>query len=121
MTAEQLLKPRFEVIADYPDCKFKIGDILNQDGVLYDHKEPQTIELNPALYPHLFQKLNWWEHRKAEEMPKRLICKAIEGDTEILEIEEWDMEILFGWTNIEKREGCGLLSFKPKYGYFPVD
>lgn len=28
-------------------------------------------------------------------MPKRLICKAIPNDTEIMEIQEWDMEWQF--------------------------
>lgn len=116
MKAEQLMKPRFEVIADYPYPKnhyyYNVGDIIECDIDRHHYW---------SQYPHLFKKLNWWEHRKAEEMPKRLICKAIEGDTEIHEIEEWDMEILCGWTNKAKREACSLRSFNPEYGYFPVD
>lgn len=54
-------------------------------------------------------------------MPKRLICKAIPGDTEVLDIQEWDMDILVGWTDKVKRQCCSLLTFKPEFGYFPVD
>ena len=121
MTAVELLQPRFEVIGIYPNSPFEIGDILTFDGVIYGCNEPQKFERHPQDYPNLFKKLNWWEHRKLEDMPKRLICKAIKGDTEIQEIEEWDMEILVGWTDKSKRECCSLLSFNPEFGYFPVD
>lgn len=114
MTAEKLLEPRFEIIADYPNNYLgNVGDIL-------DNRQWSSVwEL--YNFPHLFKKLNWWEHRKSEDMPKKLICKAIPNDTEIMEIESWDMDILFGWTDKQKRSGCGLLSFNPEYGYFPVD
>jgi len=121
MTAEELLKPRFEVIAEYPNTPFSIGDVITFDGIVYGCNQPQKFERHPQDYPHLFRKLNWWEHRKIEDMPKKLHCRAIKGDTEILYIEEWDMDILVGWTNKEKRQCCSLLSFKPEYGYFPVD
>lgn len=126
MTAQELLKPRFEIIADYPGLSYNIGRIIEpikEGSSIYDCFEApasETIQF-PEKYPHLFRKLNWWEKRGIEDMPKKLICKAIPGDNEILEIEEWDMENLFGFTNKEKREGCGLTSFKPEYGYFPID
>lgn len=121
MTAKELLKPRFEVIGIYPNSPFEIGDILTFDGVIYGCNEPQKFERYPQDYPNLFKKLNWWEHRKIEDMPKKLICKAIKDDTKVNEIEEWDMSILVGWTNKAKRECCSLLSFNPEYGYFPID
>jgi len=84
MTTEQLLKPRYEVIADYPFNPYKIGDIIETIGdtmaVVYVkiiHTKYLTDSRNLDSYPHLFRKLNWWEKRKAEDMPKRLICKAI--------------------------------------------
>lgn len=129
MTAEQLLLPRFEVLEEYPNCRFKKGEILNRLKHATNnwyHTDENSIKAEILLeeiekYPHLFKKLNWWEHRKKEDMPKKLICKAIKDDTEVLEVKEWDMEILFGWTDKQKREGCGLRSFNPEYGYFPVD
>ncbi len=117
MNAKELMQPRFKVISDYPDPKdhpyFKIGEVINtitDEDVFYFEK-----------YPNLFKKLNWFEERKKEDMPKKLICKAIPNDTEIMEIEEWDMDIMVGWTNKEKRECCSLFSFNYEYGYFPVD
>jgi hypothetical protein len=64
-TVEELLKPRYKVIADYPESPFKIGRI-------YDYGEalpgPGLSSFEP--YPHLFRKLEWWEDRKPEEIPK---------------------------------------------------
>jgi len=62
MTAKELMQPRFEVIAEYPNCIFKKGDILERIA------EVEELE----KYPHLFRKLNWWEFRKIEDMPKKL-------------------------------------------------
>jgi hypothetical protein len=129
MTAEELLKPRFEVLEEYPNCKFRKGEILVRIKHAtndYYHTDENSIYAEITLgeiekYPHLFRKLYWWEHRTIEDMPKKLICKAIPNDTEIMYIKEWNMDIFYGWTNPEKREGCGLLSFNYEYGYFPVD
>ena len=125
MTSKELLQPRFKVIADYPYSEYPIGLVLVKELTHHftytkDDKK-YTTNIKDINYPHLFKKLNWFEERKKEEMPKRLICKVITDDTEIIEIEEWDMEIMVGWTNKEKRECCSLLSFNYEYGYFPVD
>lgn len=116
MTAKELLKPRFEVIADYPNpkdyCYFPVGEIIKIESL----EDINYLE----KYPHLFRKLNWWEHRKIEDMPKKVMSLADDKkDTYI--IEEWDMEILVGWIDKEKRSACSLLSFNPEYGYIPVD
>lgn len=128
MTTQQLLTPRYEVIADYPFNPYQIGylveNIANTSVFLYarindtDHLSSSSEILDK--YPHLFRKLNWWENRKAEDMPKRLICKAIPGDTEIFEIQEWDMEHGIGWVDKKIRSGCDLKVFNPEYGYFPA-
>lgn len=129
MKAEELMKPRFVIIADYPNNDLgKVGEILDRDWCKYiNDDEEDGLEWRVSDFPHLFRKLNWWEYRKEEDMPKRLISKAFtyqetkEVSNEIFEIESWDMENLLGWTNKEKRECCSLLSFNPEYGYFPVD
>lgn len=129
MTSKELLTPRFEIIAEYPRCEFEKGNILNRiknatNDVYHinEHAYVGGLDLiEIEKYPHLFRKLNWWENRDITDMPKRLICKAIPNDTEIMEIEEWDMSIMVGWTNKDKRQCCSLLSFNPQYGYFPVD
>ena len=72
---KNLLQPRFEVIATYPNSNYKVGDILykieyateewyDNGNVFIIHR--QEIE----KYPHLFKKLAWWEKRTEKEMPK---------------------------------------------------
>lgn len=129
MNAKELMMPRFEVIETYPKSKFAKGDILERiPNAINDWYNADKSLINADIlleeieqYPHLFRKLNWWEKRKIEDMPKRLICKAIPNDTEIMEIQEWDMEILVGWLNKKERSCCSLRTFNPEYGYFPVD
>ena len=129
MNAKELMTPRFEVIETYPKSKFAKGDILERiPNATNDWYNADKSLINADIlleeieqYPHLFRKLNWREKRKIEDMPKRLICKAIPNDTEIMEIKEWDMKKIVGWLNKKERTCCSLLSFNPEYGYFPVD
>ncbi len=129
MTAKELMQIRFEVIETYPKSKFKKGDILERiPNATNDWYNADKSLINADIlleeieqYPHLFRKLNWWENRTIDQMPKRLICKAIPNDTEVIEIEEWDMTLLYGWRNKKERKCASLRSFNPKYGYFPVD
>lgn len=122
MKAEELILSRFEVIADYPDSQFKVGEIEDRDWSLFpDGDETKEPIWSISDFPHLFRKLNWWEHRTIEQMPKKLIYKATEDSSEVYEIEEWDMERLIGWIDKENRSCCSLLSFNPEYGYFPID
>lgn len=78
MTVEELLKPRYKVIADYPKSIYKIGDILRVGGhsedLLYcDHSGPRMRD-----YPHLFRKLEWWEERTLDDMVSVKFAKVIE-------------------------------------------
>ncbi len=75
MKVEQLLITRYKVIADYPLSTLKIGDIICFDGI------PKPIVKGGAPcnnfgylenYPHLFEKLEWWDCRKQEELPSYL-------------------------------------------------
>jgi hypothetical protein len=122
MTAEELMKPRFEIIADYPDNYHgKVGTILDRDWSRYPNDdETQEPVWRISDFPHLFKKLNWWEHRTIDQMPKRVVSMADDnGNT--YDIEEWDMDILVGWVNKESRKCCSLTAFNPEYGYFPID
>lgn len=64
MTKKELLKPRYKVIADYPDGIWEVGDIIH-DGF----KGWQGIAPD---YPHLFKPLQWWEERELKDMPEYL-------------------------------------------------
>jgi len=137
MTAEELMKPRYEVIADYPNSPYQIGDIVQADSGMtsmhitsFDYTDEfgdnvvQHTHVPPLVFdqfPVLFRKLNWWEHRNIEDMPNKLISHFSPESTEVYHIEGWDMQYMLGWTNKEKRECCSLLTFSPEYGYFPVD
>ena len=70
MTNEELLKPRYIVIADYPGKYVKVGRIFKSDiGEYYDR------------FPAIFRKLEWWEDRKPEDMPK-YVKLVIAGKTQ---------------------------------------
>jgi len=138
MKAKDLLIPRFEVINNYPDCdkhKLAIGSIVTFE--YYTDETKQWYNDNGQLkiydayyegYPHLFRKLNWWEKRTKEQMPKKLksLCSKDEPNfdiekEEVFEILDWDMNGMMGFLNIEKSQVCDLEIFTPEYGYIPVD
>ena len=133
MTAKELLKPRFEVIELYPKSKYEIGQILTE--TVFEHysliikgRNFTSNMPNIEKYPHLFKKLNWWEKRKEEDMPKKVISLCYKdykdfdiSKQEVHHILKWDMKTLNGFINIEKRQVCSLISFSPEYGYIPVD
>ena len=136
MKAKDLLVPRFEVLETYPNSKFKKGDLLeritNATNDWYNHNK-SLIDAEILLeeiekYPHLFRKLNWWEKRTKDQMPKKLksLCKKDDEDfdlekEEVFEIVDWDMNGMMGFLNIERRQVCDLEIFSPEYGYIPVD
>lgn len=129
MTASELLKPRFQVIADYPKSYFKAGDILERiERATNDYYSNHQFNISESMlledlekYPHLFRKLDWWELRKIEDMPKRLKSEDSEDYYDIL---EWDMDFMrciakIGSTGI--KIGCSLTTHPKGMGYIPVD
>lgn len=79
MKTEELLKPRWKVIADFPcNVGHDVGEIISE----CEYKsEPDCyfVKINldgkifgicPDDYPHLFKKLKWWEERKFEDIPE---------------------------------------------------
>lgn len=70
MTTEQLLQPRYMVIADYPKSIYPVGDIIraggrNGDCIYCDTEGPRL-----SHYPHLFRPMPWYEGRNVEDMPE---------------------------------------------------
>ena len=79
MTPEDLMKPRYKVIADYPKNKFgDVGRIINlvkrSDRFRYEWYEHDGIDYEYESffeeYPHIFKKLEWWEERKQNDFPE---------------------------------------------------
>jgi len=66
MTNEELLKPRYIVINDYPNSIFDIGEILDEEYV----GKSSFNELKN--FPHIFKPLEWWEELNLEDLPKYL-------------------------------------------------
>lgn len=122
MTAAELLKPRRIVELDYPNSPFKIGDILEFDekqNMFYSPFESDKIFYNVDVekYPHIFRPLKWWEHRKVEDMPKRVISTFPETKGTIKSITKMDLKNNAIYLD-------GKLYIFPKYceyGYFPID
>jgi hypothetical protein len=70
MTPEELLKPRYKVIADYPGNIHPIGHIHGHDinGTQNVMKLDEWLAFHDK-YPHLFKKLEWWGDREEKDMP----------------------------------------------------
>ena len=65
MTTEQLMQPRYKVIADYPNSPYGLNDVLTNKEVRFG-----MGRLMPEHYPAIFRKLEWWEERAVEDMPE---------------------------------------------------
>ena len=78
LSVEELLKPRYKCIADFPDSSWIIGEITTDGN--WSEK-----------YPDVFRELEWWEHRNPEEMPKYVKEKAI--PTNVFKVIEWRQSV----------------------------
>ncbi len=77
MTPQELLIPRVEVIANYPNSPFKVGQIIQYSPVGYAfpvdeltgiHNTIPTVDIETC--PAIFKPCKWWEKRKIEDMPE---------------------------------------------------
>jgi len=82
MTKEELMQPRYEVVADYPGRpnSMPVGHILKLDKFgagkywhEYTDEEPIHIDEGSTRFPKVLLLLHWWEHRKLEDFPLYLI------------------------------------------------
>lgn len=127
MTAAELLKPRFEVIAEYPKCVFKKGMIIKEwhlEGWCIDVNNNQSDILqlhNITPYPHLFKPLNWWEHRKVEDMPKKLKANFGVYLGIIRDVEKWDLDNYLVFFDSQKRQYKCLFDWNSEQHYLPID
>lgn len=73
LTSEELMKPRYKVVADYPHIEMDqhgVGDIISPYGMGFVH--PEKVKEQYDSFPHLFKKLEWWEERNIDDMPEYL-------------------------------------------------
>lgn len=97
MTTEELLLPRYKVIADYPGSIFKIGEIIEQD---YMEENRPVFDMEFFLkYPNIFKKLEWWEDRKIDDLPEYVkFIRLDNGQLKVVKVTEWikkDNDIIF--------------------------
>ena len=99
---DELLKPRYKVVAGYPYSPFEVGDFIqiqNFDGhMMYKWIDDSgyEYELYESFfkdYPHLFQRLEWWQERKITELPEYIEwydpSDKIELLPTIFKVENW--------------------------------
>lgn len=118
---EDLLKPRFEIIADYPNNDFgKVGTIIDRDWRLEGGNNSGIAKISD--YPNIFRKLNWWEKREESEMPMYLKDneKIGGGKVTYYKIEKWNMELMLGIIENGRKEVCSILTWTPEYTYQPA-
>lgn len=73
LTIEQLLQPRYRVIATYPKSIFKVGEIISGENIFCDPAGPKYAD-----YSHLFEPVYWSKNRTAEEFPEYVVVKGRE-------------------------------------------
>ena len=119
---------RYEVMVDYPDSPYPVGRVLVDNGQPYftiqkKDKGPHwtTMIKNIHQYPDVFRKMDWWEKRTIEEMPKKLKILHITDENNnpvVCEIAEWDMR---GPVGYKDKGGTIVLAGWPGYcGYLPT-
>ncbi len=66
-TKEELLRKRYRVIANYPNGRYRKGEIVypNKVGFL-------SWAGNPNDYPDIFEEMEWFEEMAEEDLPQYL-------------------------------------------------
>jgi len=112
MTVEELMQPRYKVIADWPFRKnFEVGEIviLNKEFSpnykMYEVKDCQGLQVYITSFfekfPLQFKKLEWWEDRKVEDMPEYIIGRK-RGEGVYLKVDKWFFDEVCGyWQTIK--------------------
>lgn len=86
MTIEELLKPRYKVINEYPFSLHKLG-IIYECPYYYMNidKGKAWIDFHKQ-FPAIFQELKWWQEREIEDLPKYLKIEDA-----IRKVVKWDL------------------------------
>lgn len=71
LTPEELLIPRYKVIADFPLNSHPMGEIIvDPPDDYYYAGYPMNKSFPLSSMPHIFKKLEWWEDREEKDMPQ---------------------------------------------------
>jgi len=124
MSIEELIKPRFRIIYDFPNrASFgELGDILDRDWASYpDEDESKPPMWKISDFPHLFQELVWWYHRKEEDMPKYLKHTLADGTTTYHKVDVYDFSDPYWieWKSNDGRDFGNFGHWTAKFNYMP--
>src|SRR4051812_36607757 len=97
MTVQELLRPRYLVVADFPQWSafvHKKDDILELRGIHFvGNGTAKSINENEIdNYPAIFRKLEWWEMREESDMPEYILIKS-----EPFHVTSWEESALSNW------------------------
>ena len=104
LSVEDLMQPRYKVIKMWPDMGpggYFEGQIITLSGSS-NRQYYAVINGNDVYdaffdtFPHLFKKLEWWEERKAEEMPKYVRFGDLDKRHAVYKIEELHLNGCYG-------------------------
>lgn len=132
---QELMKPRYKVIKDYPLSMYHVGAILylqpfSGDSFFHPTKDYPEIHTYFSIlrtklddYPEFFKKLQWWEDRTIEEMPNKVVSLILIDEDKLLTyyVESWDLDSEFGYVNKNMKQGFTLSAVKPEYGILPIE
>jgi hypothetical protein len=94
MTPEELVKPRYRVVADYPGSPFSWGEVHEPDFMFTEDYDLKTVE-DIDKYPHLFKPMQWYEERIAEEFPLFLKTKAGNSVRKVYRVDPFTETVVF--------------------------
>ena len=114
MSNEELMKPRWKVIADYPGSDYHIGEILDRDWGWVGNDEI-GFKHQVSHYPHLFKKLEWWEERDETNFPK-----YVKIEDRVIKVEKWIIEKSSVWMSLQYPEKSFTMGSKYYPPVFPA-
>jgi hypothetical protein len=79
LSKEELLQPRYKVIADYPSQAFEMGNIIIGTSAYLVKGEGFCNSGYMQEYPNLFKKLEWSEGRGIEDLPEYVRMRRVKG------------------------------------------
>jgi hypothetical protein len=80
MTAQELLKPRYKLINEYPGCPFIDGNIYEPEFIFSEDYSLKTVE-DIEKYPNIFKRTDWVEGREGRDWFPEYIKRQYEGRT----------------------------------------
>lgn len=116
LTTEELLRPRYKVIADFPGCSYEVDTVLyvDQSGELYSptagysRTVTKVMQCDAEKYPAYIQPLPWWSDREISDMPEYVKLVIYGKNSFVHKVE--------GWVG-NNAHGTPMYDFKNRVGY----